>query len=171
MKIEVHSLKYDKRLSRKWPLQLTERTDSLIIGEGVFSEEINHSQIGRIASGTTTREYFWTDRWFNVFLFISPDRASCSYYCNLSSPVEFDGQILSYVDFDIDLIVDQDLAVRILDEDEFAVNSSMLSYPPDVIENISLAKSDLLDLIRVGAFPFNSELRDETRQVSPRATA
>jgi hypothetical protein len=40
---------------------------------GEFAEDVEHSNLGQIKNGTVSHEYFWLDRWYNVFRFHEPD--------------------------------------------------------------------------------------------------
>ena len=37
-------------------------------------------------------EYYWLDRWYNVFRFSDPDGKLRNYYCNVNVPPQFDGR-------------------------------------------------------------------------------
>ncbi len=65
----VSARKYDGRLHRQWPARLTAQAGALIVLAGVFAEEIQHPLLGRIARGTNSTEYYWTDRWYSIFRF------------------------------------------------------------------------------------------------------
>lgn len=152
--IVVHARKFDGRLHRQWPAHLTAHTGSLIVLDGVFAEEIQHPLLGRIAAGTNSTEYYWTDRWYSVFCFREPAGALRNYYCNINQPAEFDGHILSFVDLDIDVLVAPDFAYQVLDEDEFARHATEFNYPDELQAQARRALAELLTLIEQRAFPF-----------------
>ena len=152
--VTVHALKYDGRLHRQWPARLSARTGALVVLDGVFDEEIRHPLLGRIAPGTTSTEYYWTDRWYSVFRFREPDGALRNYYCNINGPAEFDGRLLSFVDFDIDVLVAPDFTVQVLDEDEFARHTTEFNYPAELCAHVRRALVELLALVERREFPF-----------------
>lgn len=78
----VQARKFDGRLHREWRARLLAQSDSLVIVEGVFEEEIRHPQLGLIAPGTLSAEYYWTDRWYSIFRFREPSGKLRNYYCN-----------------------------------------------------------------------------------------
>lgn len=153
--VTVHARKFDGRLHREWQARLVSRDDSLIIVEGVFAEEILHAQLGRIAPGTRSVEYYWTDRWYSVFRFQEPSGELRNYYCNINVPVEFDGSVLTFVDLDIDVLVAPDFSRRILDEDEFAANSARYDYTAAVHETVPRALAELCEIIDRRDYPFD----------------
>ena len=101
--------KYDGRLSRRWPARVANREGSLLVLDAVFDEEIQHDLLGTIASGTISTEYYWLDRWYNVFRFSDPAGQLRSFYSNINQPPQFDGHTLTYIDLDLDVLVAPDL--------------------------------------------------------------
>lgn len=152
----MQALKYDGRLHRHWPARLSAQTGSLIVLDGIFTTEIQHPLLGLIASGTHSTEYYWTDRWYNVFRFRAPSGALRNYYCNINQPARFDGTTLSFVDLDIDVLVAPDLTYRVLDEDEFARHAEAFNYPAEVRANVRHALAELSALIAQRQFPFDA---------------
>jgi protein associated with RNAse G/E len=147
--------KYDGVEHRRWPAHIERIEDSLLVLDAVFDEEIEHDLLGTISSGTISTEYYWLDRWYNVFRFSDAERGLKNFYCNINQPPVFDGRLLSYVDLDIDVLVAPDLTYKILDEEDFDANAMRYSYPDDVQTNARLALAELIELIEARAFPFN----------------
>jgi protein associated with RNAse G/E len=158
--IVVRSFKYDGRLHRRWPARLLHGDASLIELDGRFEEEIRHAQLGTIPLGTRTLEYYWLDRWYNVFRFLEPGGALLYYYCNVNVPPVFDGHGLSYIDLDMDILVAPDLSYRILDREEFEANATRFRYPPGVRRRAHLALDELVALIEARRFPFYDRTRE-----------
>ena len=138
-------LKYDGTERRRWLGHVARHDGPLIVVDAVFDEEIKHDLLGTIASGTISKEYYWLDRWYNVFCF--NDR----FYCNVTLPPEFKDSVLSYVDLDIDVLVETDFSYRILDVEDFEASS----YPAEIDQNARQAVADLIKQIKTRSFPFN----------------
>lgn len=143
--IVVRVLKDDGRERRRWAAQVVKQVGPLIVLDAVFDEEIQHDLLGTIALGTVSKEYYWLDRWYNVFRF--NDR----FYCNVTRPPIFDGSILTYVDLDIDVLVESDFSYKILDLEDFE-NSS---YTTGLKEKALQALEELVSLVDTRSFPFN----------------
>jgi len=120
-----------------------------------FDEDIEHALLGTIKSGTLSTEYYWLDRWYNVFRFRTPGGALKSFYCNVNMPPTFDGEVLSYVDLDVDVLVKPDFSYQVLDLDDFEINARRYRYPDEIRENVRLAVDDLTRMIESREFPFN----------------
>ena len=153
--IVVSVLKYDGLEHRRWPARIASIEGPLLVLDAVFADEINHDLLGTIASGTISTEYYWLDRWYNVFRFSDSDLKLKNYYCNVNQPPSFDGRVLSYIDLDMDVFVAPDLTYKILDVEDFEENARRYGYPGEVQANARRALSELTGLIETGAFPFN----------------
>ena len=153
--IVVSVLKYDGREHRRWPARIAETVGPLIILDAVFDEEVEHDLLGKVLSGTISTEYYWLDRWYNVFRFSSSDQVLQKFYCNINAPPQFDGRVLSYVDLDIDVLVEPDLTYRILDEEDFEQNARRYGYPEEIRANARRALTEVIGLIESRAFPFD----------------
>ena len=143
--IVVRVYKYDGREHRTWRARLAQQVGPLIVLDAVFAEEVEHDLLGRIASGTISKEFYWLDRWYNVFRF------SDRFYCNVTEPPSFDGSLLTYVDLDIDVLVEQDFSYRILDLEDFET----YPYPAEVKQTARQAVAELISLVQARSFPFN----------------
>jgi protein associated with RNAse G/E len=153
-RIEVCAYKYDGVLHRTWTAELVRHDGPLIVLDAKFSDEIIHDLLGTIAVGTHSLEYYWLDRWYNIFRFAQPDGKLRNYYCNVNKPPEFDGARLSYVDLDLDILVEPDFSYRILDAEDFEMNARLYSYSQEVQANARVAVDELVTMIETRAFPF-----------------
>lgn len=147
--------KYDGREHRRWRARVAKHEGSLLILDAVFEEEIEHDLLGTIARGTVSTEYYWLDRWYNVFRFSDQSGTLKNFYCNVNQPPSFDGRVLSYIDLDIDVFVAPDLTYKVLDLDDFEANARAYAYPEGVQANAHGALKELTELIEARAFPFN----------------
>ena len=154
--IIVSVQKYDGTEHRRWTARVAKTIGPLLILNAVFGEEIQHDLLGTIASGTISTEYYWLDRWYNVFRFSDPDQKLKNFYCNINVPPRFDGRVLSYIDLDIDVLVEPDLTYKILDEDDFEENAQHYRYSQEVQSNARAALAELIGLIESRSFPFNT---------------
>lgn len=143
--ILVRVLKFDGTERRRWPARVAKHDGPLIVLDAVFDEEIQHDLLGTITSGTISKEYYWLDRWYNVFRF--NDR----FYCNVTKPPSFDSAVLTYVDLDIDVLVESDFTYKILDLEDFEASQ----YPAEIDQNARQAVAELIRRIEARSFPFN----------------
>lgn len=153
--VVVRACKYDGSEHRRWSAQLLSQEGSLIVLDAYFPEQVIHSELGTIASGTHSLEYYWLDRWYNVFRFAQPDGGLRNYYCNVNLPTTFENGILSYVDLDLDILVAPDHSFQVLDAEDFETNAKVYGYSAEVKKNASQAVDDLISMIQLRTFPFD----------------
>lgn len=151
--ITINSRKYDGSISRSWQGGIVCQNADLIVVVGRFETDVEHNDLGRIRRGTVSFEHFWTRRWYNIFRFHEPDGSLRNHYCNVSMPPTQAGDVLEYVDLDIDVLVWPDKRVEVLDRDDFERNSLGLGYPLDVLANAEKSVSELLEVIASGRLP------------------
>ena len=153
--IVVRSCKHDGRISRSWPARVARREDSLIVLDAIFAEEIRHTLIGDIQAGTLSTEFFWTDRWYSIFRFQAPDGQLLKFYCNINTPPTLESGALTFVDLDVDVLVQPDYSFEVLDEDEFERHAKLYQYPAVYRVNVQEALDELQHLIENRQFPFD----------------
>lgn len=151
--VTINSRKFDQTIHRTWNCELVERDGAMLRFVGVFERDISHDELGLIARGTVSHEYYWLDRWYNIFAFYHPDGQFRNFYCNINMPPIFAENVLDYVDLDIDVIVWPDFRFRIVDEKEYERNAVNFRYPDEVRQGAYAALIDVLDLIKMQSFP------------------
>lgn len=149
-------LKYDGSDYRQWAGSLSRRDGSLLQLDAAFSIDVSHELLGQIRKGTQLVEYYWLDRWYNVFRFLHPDGSTRLFYCNVSTPPKLDGQLLTYVDLDIDILALPDLSYEVLDADEFEINAARYGYAEEIKLRAQEAVDELKSMIEARVFPFDS---------------
>ncbi len=154
-RVIINSRKFDNKIHKSWKAELVERRGRLLVFRGVFETEIKHSLLGIIRRGTVSLEYYWLDRWFNIFHFIEPEGNFRNFYCNINMPPVFKDGVLDYIDLDIDLLVGKDLSYQILDQDEFAENSRLFFYSDKLKADVKDALKNLIAIIEKKQFPFD----------------
>jgi protein associated with RNAse G/E len=155
--ITVRVLKYDGTEYRRWNARLARREGSLLTLDAEFEYDVQHNLLGEIRRGTRTIEYYWLERWYNIFRFLEDDGATRLYYCNVNTPPTLDGGVLTYVDLDIDVLVQPDLSYAVLDLDEFEKNGALFGYDDQTKLRARATIDDLSSLIETRQFPFDGD--------------
>lgn len=161
-RVKIVSLKHDGSFHRSWEENtVLEETKEGLIG-------MNNRTMVVEADGTRwlTEEpaifYFYPDKWFNVIVLFTED--DYSFYCNVSSSYRKEGQVLSYIDYDVDLIVSSDLRYRFVDVDEFIFHRKKYSYPSKVVSNVQKASKQIVEAITKKADPFNASFVEKWKR-------
>ena len=152
--IIVRVLKHDGSEYRCWRAQLFRREGDLIVLDAEFDVDVSHHVLGEIKRGTRTVEYYWLDRWYNVFRFLHEDGSTRLWYCNINTPPEFADRTLKYVDLDIDIHVQPDCSFQVLDMAEFETNAQRYGYSEEEKRCAHAAVAELISLIENRRFPF-----------------
>jgi uncharacterized protein len=151
----VCSTKYDGSAHWEYESWVVLEKRPLLITQDFAGQEMQTWK-GPWVSPHHTRNYFWSDRWYNVMRLERPQGGKLDgWYCNVATPVQFDGEYVRYVDLDLDVRVSAAGEPEVLDEDEFLENSARMGYPPDVIEQSRRAVDELMALVRNAQFPFD----------------
>ena len=152
--ITVRVLKHDGSEYRRWQARLSRRYEEQIILDAEFDVDVSHELLGEIKRRTKTVEYYWLDRWYNVFRFLKDDGSTRLWYCNVNTPPQFEGDTLTYIDFDIDILVQPDFSFQVLDEDEFEINAKTYGYSQEEKSRARSAVDELIAMIGRQQFPF-----------------
>lgn len=96
-------------------------------------------------------EFYYFDRWYNVYQVFSEAGILKGWYCNVSLPAELrDGELL-YTDLALDVVVSPDGGHLVLDEDEYA--EAAATYPPRVARGAASGLRELVRLAQARALP------------------
>ena len=76
-------------------------------------------------TGDRFREWFYSDRWHNIFEIATGAGALKGWYCNVAEPAVIAETEISCHDLLLDLWVTPDGATLVLDEDEFAADDAI----------------------------------------------
>jgi protein associated with RNAse G/E len=133
--------------------------DGLVITRTPAGLEVETSR-GPWNSSWDTHGHYWADRWYNVIRLDNPNGGGLfGFYCNIATPVEFDGETVHYIDLELDvrafLQPDGSLPYTVVDEDEFLAAVPSFQYPEDLIRAARAAVDEVIALIEARAFPFD----------------
>jgi len=101
--------------------------------------------------GDRWTEYFYTDRWYNIFEIRASDGRLKGWYCNVTRPARISAREVAAEDLALDLWVAPDGECRVLDEDEFAA----LPLLPTEREAAQKALAELQAMVAQKAAPFD----------------
>ncbi len=103
--------------------------------------------------GDHFREWFYSDRWYNIFEIATSDGARKGWYCNVAEPATITETELRCRDLLLDLWVAPDGATLVLDEDEFAADE-FIEAP--MREQALAALDDLRRMVAGRTSPFDT---------------
>jgi len=106
--------------------------------------------------GDRWTEYFYDDRWYNIFEICASDGRLKGWYCNVTRPARIGAGEVAAEDLALDLWVGPDGETRVLDEDEFAA----LGLNPVEREAARRALAELEAMVAQGMDPFGRRQGD-----------
>lgn len=152
--IHVRSTKYDGSPHWEFDSWFVLEKGSLLVTSNFAGQELQTWK-GPWTNPYDTRNHFWVDRWYNVMRLEQPHGGGLDgWYCNVTTPTQYDGANVYYVDLDLDVRVSRDGETEVLDEDEFIEHSERFGYPPEVVDEARRAVDKLVALAQRGEFPF-----------------
>ncbi|WP_093293053.1 DUF402 domain-containing protein [Thermoactinomyces sp. DSM 45892] len=158
--MRVESYKHQDVLHRIWKTSFVLHEDDrqvVIANEDV--EVIQPDGTDAVFAGIAIT-IFPKDEWFNtVCVYRNSDKLRY-YYTNIASPVRLDRtkNVITYIDYDLDIITYSDLRFQIVDQDEYEVNQVRYAYPSQVMLQIEQAVHKITDLIHTRSAPFAPEI-------------
>ncbi|MBD8500527.1 DUF402 domain-containing protein [Paenibacillus arenosi] len=159
----VKSFKHDGHLHRMWMEnwivpkqmchQLHQQEDMLVlINCHTPIQEANGKQwISKVPAVT----FFVPNQWFNIVALI--EEQGIRYYCNIASPAYQTDGVITYIDYDLDVIRHSDGHIAIVDREEYDMNRLVYHYPDVVERRVAQGMEALMGRMRKGDTPFQDE--------------
>lgn len=129
-----------------------QRSATLIILDATWTMATKKLGYTTFEPGDHFTEYYYTDRWFNIFEIANSSGERKGWYCNVAEPARFGENQLEQVDLLLDVWVTPTGETLILDEDEFAAESRLSDHQR---RQARQGLQELLQLIATGTQPFN----------------
>ena len=107
--------------------ELVSRSDHELVVQAAWTLPARDLGYTRFEPGDLFTEYYYTDRWFNVFAISDQPGVRKGWYCNITEPAQFFPDRVTQVDLYLDVWVDPSGAPLILDEDEFRAATNLTS--------------------------------------------
>lgn len=157
--IEVHSIKYDGAPHRWWCSEVKAVDKSGILLESAEGTYMYGPGGGWRSLGGLTQ--LWWDRWYNVYKAYE-GTSPLLYYVHIALPpqVADGGRRITYVDLELDVIMDADGTVRIVDEDEFDEARKVYGYPADLVANAKETAQSVRRLLLMSSTPWDEFSRE-----------
>ena len=159
--VTVRATNFDGSLHWEHPAWLLRADEALVVTQTPAGLSIKSSarESGEFVSPYNTHGHYWPDRWFNVIRLELPGQGLYGYYCNIATPLQFDGETVHYVDLQLDVLArveaDGSLTHRLVDEDEFEAARQRYAYADQLVERCRTAVDDVVRMIEAREFPFD----------------
>jgi protein associated with RNAse G/E len=105
--------------------EIIERSADGVVIEAYWTMQTKELGYTRFEPGDRFIEYYYTDRWYNIFDIASAEGARKGWYCNIAEPAAIFADRIEQVDLFLDIWVDPKGHILILDEDEFEADRTL----------------------------------------------
>jgi protein associated with RNAse G/E len=150
--VHVRKLRPDGSEAFSWDGSVLRCDEQGIVLQAEFNVPVRELGYVTLRQGDVFVEFYYWDRWFNVFQVSQPDGELKGWYANLGRPAELDGAtgVLSYVDLALDVWANPDNSHVVLDEDELA---EVLAAFPEVRAEAEQGVAELMQLVESHRLP------------------
>lgn len=100
--------------------------------------------------------FFYKNEWFNILAQLK--KYGLFYYCNIASPYVIDGNIIKYIDYDLDLRIFPDGSFKVLDKNEYKYHKVTMRYSDEIDTIVQDSLQRLIKLKEEESFPFQEEV-------------
>lgn len=100
--------------------------------------------------------FFYKKHWFNIIGQFK--KYGLFYYCNIATPYLIDGNIIKYIDYDLDLRVFPDGSYKILDYNEYNYHKKLMHYPPEIQMILKCELNNLIKMMKKKEGPFSKKI-------------
>lgn len=139
----------------RYPAEVATRLEHGVVLDAYWNHARKDLGYTTFEPGDHFIEYFYNDRWFNIFAISTADGQRKGWYCNVAAPAQIDAERVEQIDLLLDVWVTPAGQSLILDEDEFAAD---LTLTTEQRYGARQGLHDLLALIAARHEPFG-ELR------------
>jgi protein associated with RNAse G/E len=133
-KVEIQAYKHNGDFHRCWRYgQIIDENDTYVVVVNYHTKVIEKNGRSWQAKEPAVW-YFFKEHWFNIIAMLKDN--GIAYYCNLASPFVIDKEGLKFIDYDLDLKVNNHDEMIVLDKQEFDFHSKIMSYPDNIKTHI-----------------------------------
>lgn len=153
--ILVRKLNYKGRETWHWTGKLVYREDGVTVIDAIFNAPARDLGYTTLETTDLFHEFYYADRWYNIFQVFKDDGSLKGWYCNVTKPAIISDEEIDFVDMALDVFVYPDGRTLVLDQDEFDAKRNGL-YSPEDASQAEAAVQQLLEMAKSRVHPFES---------------
>lgn len=151
--VTVHKLNTAGVVVVTYPATLVERLPGGVRLEAAWTRPPLALGYTTFVTGDRFVEWFYSDRWYNIFEVRTADGHLKGWYCNIAEPAAITGAVISCRDLLLDLWITPTGASLLLDEDEFAADDRL---DASIRARARQAVAEVLALVAARRPPFDA---------------
>jgi protein associated with RNAse G/E len=158
-KLLIHCYKHNGEIHRTWDeaIVIKETDEYLVCGNDCVKVTEDDGRSHRTKEPAIM--IFYKKHWFNIIAQLK--EYGLFYYCNIASPYLIDGNIIKYIDYDLDLRVFPDGGYRVLDKNEYKYHKKIMHYSDDLDLILKNELAILIDMKKKNEGPFDKKFIEE----------
>lgn len=162
--ILIKSFKHNGRLHRQWlknwlipaecldPSHTSENMVVLINCQTPIIEADGKQWVSKVPAVS----FFIPGAWYNIVALM--EETGVRYYCNVASPPYMHEHVVTYIDYDLDVVLYADGHIDIVDRDEYERHKVSYHYSDIVQNKVAEGLAQLLNRIQTRKAPFQDDL-------------
>ncbi|MGL5041540.1 MAG: DUF402 domain-containing protein [Culicoidibacterales bacterium] len=164
-KVKILSFKHNGLLHREW-----EHSRVLAVSDQYIVVAHKHTRVIESNSRSWCTEpavaIYYLNGWYNIIGMLRYN--GWHFYCNVASPsIYHDGKI-KYIDYDLDLKVNEKMEYRILDQVEFQLHRETMRYTKDVDIIVQNGLKELIHMLKMRKGPFSFDFMKDWYEIYSR---
>jgi uncharacterized protein len=150
--VHVRKLKPGGTLAYAWGGIVLRCDTSGIVLRAEFNVDLVEREWATFRRGDVFVEYYYFDRWYNVFQISAPDGTLKGWYANVGLPAALNAEAgqLEYVDLALDVWTDPNGAFVVLDQEEF---EELMRAHAELAAGARQGRQMLLEVVESGRLP------------------
>jgi hypothetical protein len=150
--VHVRKLKPDGALDYAWDGTVVRCDAEGIVLRAEFNVDLVEREFATFRRGDVFVEFYYWNRWYNVFQISAPDGTLKGWYANVGLPAELVTETgdLQYVDLALDVWMRPSGDYVVLDQDEF---DELLTHYVELADAAERGRDALLELVKSGQLP------------------
>ena len=155
-KLAIHCYKHNGTIDRisGEAIVLDDTPDYLVCANNKVKLTENDGRSHRTKE--TAILFFYKNEWFNILAQLK--KYGLFYYCNIASPYIIDGNIIKYIDYDLDLRIFPDETFKVLDKNEYKYHKITMKYTDEIDIIVQDSLNKLISMKENKLPPFQTEL-------------
>jgi protein associated with RNAse G/E len=150
--VRVNKLRVDGSVDYAWVGSVLRCDEAGIVLRAEFNVELVEREWATFRRGDVFIEFYYWDRWYNVFQVSEPNGTLKGWYGNVGLPARLDTAtgVLEYVDLALDVWARPDGSFVVLDQDEF---DALVAEHVELAEGAERGREALLALADAARLP------------------
>jgi protein associated with RNAse G/E len=145
--IHIRACKTDGTVYRSWYTTIESvDAETVVTVSPAGSLVIDKTKLGDHPIKHHLRSYYWFDKYYNLIEVFDADGQLVEIYINIASPPEFEDEVMSFKDHELDVVRDMPGQAKLIDEDEFAEAAVKYHYSKEFQEKMYSAAEEAIEL-------------------------